>query len=88
MSRIAWGSTDDTEPYEPPPGPLHVAVLTLTRPADRENALAAIARFDRAVQVEDLGDRIRVSCSTQRGDTGAYRMHALACAFGVPVHVE
>lgn len=77
----------------------HAAVLTvaterdgsLYRYVDDATAEYAIERFGHAVSVErqedGAGVRYLVMCTTQRGDTGAFRMHSIACAYGIPVHV-
>jgi len=78
----------------------HVTVLCLSTTrdgqlhqyVDRATAQAAIDRFGRALSVhrgfdDDGGESLYVECATQRGDGGAYRMHSIACAHNIPVHV-
>lgn len=64
---------------------------TLRQYATDAAAEAAIARFGRAVSAERIEDtrgvRWLVTCATQRGDGGAFRMHSMACNFMVPVHI-
>jgi hypothetical protein len=78
----------------------HVVVLCLTTRYDGvericatdADAQAAIDQFGQATSVERVDDergaRYLVTCSEQRGTRGAYRLHAIACDYRVPVHVQ
>jgi hypothetical protein len=76
-----------------------IVVLTLSSNWDGKlheyvtSAMAdkAVTHFGRAVSVsresDEQGSRWLVECSTARGDTGANRMHEIACAYRIPCHV-
>ncbi len=78
----------------------HIVVLCLSARVDGtvreyatdETAQAAIDRFGHATNVErvddEQGTRYLVTCSEQRGDRGAFRLHAIACDHLIPVHVQ
>lgn len=57
--------------------------------ATQQEADACIARFGKALSVENVEDAysrgVRVTCATQRGPGGSFRMHAYACAANIPV---
>lgn len=60
--------------------------------ATEQTARGVIDRFGGAQEVETVTDgqavSLRVTCGSQRGQDGTYRLHAHACAAGIPVYVE
>jgi hypothetical protein len=60
--------------------------------ASIEDADRALTHFGQAVSIDRVNDesghRWLVTCETQRGETGAFRLHSIASACGVPVHVQ
>lgn len=76
----------------------HVVVLTLSSPgigdtpqqfATRTDVGRVLHRFRFAVRVREVRvqgrHEVRVTCPTGRGDRGAARLRALACAAWIPV---
>lgn len=79
----------------------YIVVLELTGPnrdgdlrqyVSPDVAQAALDRFGHAEAAEEVtdeqGTRWVVSCADQRGDRGAYRLHSIACNYGIPVYCE
>lgn len=75
----------------------HVVVMSLTGRegqhfATEQVARQVIDRFGGAQHIEKVADgraiELHVTCGSQRGADGAFRLHAHACAAGIPVYVR
>lgn len=75
----------------------NVVVMSLTGRAGQHFTTEQVARrviecFGGARKVEKVTNgqavQLRVTCGSQRGEDGSFRLHAHACAAGIPVYVE
>lgn len=55
--------------------------------SSREDLTRLIQAFGHAVAVREGDDEWQVDCDSQRGERGAFRLHQMACARNILVHI-